>query len=108
MSPGSLVRLEGFGERYSGNYYVESVEHSVAQSFTTRLELRRNAVSRSGVTARRRSREQDEPLRGRVNDESPNDSTGWTETTDRDGNRVMRWSSSDNVCEMPPEWEMDW
>ena len=42
---GEVIRIVGVGERFSGNYYVDSVTHSYARDsgYTTSFQVRRNA-----------------------------------------------------------------
>jgi len=50
------IRLEGIGQRLSGNYLIKEIQHNIGQGYKCRLKLVRNAVSggrRSGqATAR--------------------------------------------------------
>jgi len=51
------IRLAGVGEKYSGNYYIHQATHNFSSGgYTTKLELRRNATSRSRGTGRTRRR----------------------------------------------------
>lgn len=46
MHAGSVVKIEGIGDRFSGSYYVTSVEHSFrpAKGYRTHFSARRNAT----------------------------------------------------------------
>ena len=54
----TTLRLEGVGEKYSGNYYIEEAVHTLNPgNYQTKCKLKRNATSRSrgGGRSRRRS-----------------------------------------------------
>jgi uncharacterized protein len=46
LRAGKVVKVEGLGERFSGNYYLTSVEHRFALSkgYRTSFSARRNAT----------------------------------------------------------------
>jgi hypothetical protein len=51
VKPGMMVRVEGAGELFSGNYVVEEVDHLVGndKGFRTKLSLIRNALGQTSV-----------------------------------------------------------
>jgi len=56
----NTIRLDGLGEKYSGNYYIAECVHSVsAGDYKTKCKLQRNATSRSRGGGRSRRRAQD-------------------------------------------------
>jgi phage protein D len=46
MRAGTVVKIEGIGDRFSGSYYVLSVEHSFRpkKGYRTYFSARRNAT----------------------------------------------------------------
>lgn len=49
MSADTTIRIEGIGQKYSGNYLIEELTHNVKGGYTCSLKCKRNAVSRSAA-----------------------------------------------------------
>jgi Bacteriophage probable baseplate hub protein len=49
MSADTTIRIEGIGEKYSGNYLINEMTHNVKGGYTCSLKCKRNAVSRSSA-----------------------------------------------------------
>ena len=45
----SVIRCEGFGEKLTGNYYVNEATHDVGNGFTIAIKLKRDSVSGSSA-----------------------------------------------------------
>lgn len=46
LKPGQLIKIEGIGQRFSGQYYVDAVSHRISSqhNFETHFKVRRNAI----------------------------------------------------------------
>lgn len=128
----NTIRVEGIGEKYSGNYYIEETTHSISPgNYTTKVKLNRNATSRSrgGGRSRRRSTDgstaaipagADLPFssefgtwdcQGNFNVEDPPASdVEQREETDADGVTRVRYDPRTGlgVSEPGVPWEEDW
>jgi phage protein D len=128
----NTLRVDGIGEKYSGNYYIEETTHSLAPGkYTTKVKLKRNATSRSrgGGRSRRRSTDggttavpagADLPFssefgtwdcQGNFNiEEPPSADTEALREYDADGTTRVRYSPRTGLGVSTPgdPWEEDW
>lgn len=128
----NTIRVEGMGEKYSGNYYIVEATHSLtAGKYTTKLKLDRNGTSRSRGGGRSRRRSQDGSTaavpvgadlpfssmfgsldcRGEFNlGEPPDSDVEQREETDNDGTSRVRYEprTGFGVSEPGAPWEEDW
>lgn len=129
----STIRLEGIGQRYSGNYYIKEAVHSVGSGgYTTKVKLDRNGTSRSGSSGRSRRRVvsqataslpagADLPFSGHFDiwdgqgelniDEPPQDEVVEISEVDSDGETRVRWQHRNGEplqSRASEPWEEDW
>jgi len=128
----TTIRLQGLGEKYSGNYYVDEAVHSLAPGqYRVKCKLKRNATSRSrgGGRSRRRSIDgsttsipagADLPFssefgtwdcRGNFNvDEPPDTDVSQVEEVDADGVTRVRYDPRTGLGVSRPAdpWDEDW
>lgn len=126
------IRVEGLGEKYSGNWYVEEAVHTVSSSgYQTKVKLQRNATSRTRGTARSRRRTVDQastsvpagsdlPFSSEFNTwdcwgdqntgDVPDVEVQQVAEQDRDGQTRMRFSPTTGHLESRPAepWEEEW
>ena len=63
LTADTTIRLEGLGEKLTGNYYVEEVSHNVSEGgYTTKAKVKRNARSRAASDRSRQSANRREAL----------------------------------------------
>lgn len=126
------IRVEGLGEKYSGNWYVAEAVHTVNGSgYRTKVKLQRNATSRSRGTGRSRRRVVDQasasmpsgtelPFTSEFNtwdcwgdvnnEETPNTDVEQVDELDNDGQTRARFHPTTGQPESRPAdpWEEDW
>lgn len=65
IQAGTTITVEGIGQKYSGNYYIEEAVHSVGTGgYQTKLTMNRNGTSRSRGTGRARQRTERQAVAG--------------------------------------------
>lgn len=128
----NTIRVEGLGEKYSGNWYVAEAVHTVSSSgYRTKVKLQRNATSRSRGTGRSRRRTVDQasasmpagadlPFTSEFNtwdcwgdvnnEETPDVDVRQVEEQDNDGQTRVRFHPTTGQPESRPAapWEEDW
>lgn len=132
-SADSPIRVLGMGQRFSGNWYIEEATHTVSPgTYTTKMKLSRNALSRSRGTGRSRRRTNNQATtnvpagadlpfssefgtwdsQGEYNLDGPPDFDVATVTdTDTDGNERVRYQARGGDLPQttrPDPWEEDW
>jgi phage protein D len=128
----NTIRIEGIGEKYSGNYYLEEAGHSVKPGiWAIKTKLKRNATSRSRGTGRSRRRTVDQGTRsapagadlpftstfgtwdcqGAPNTDAPPDSdVDQVEDVDAEGETRLRFEPRAGAprTDVYEPWEEDW
>lgn len=100
-----VVRIAGMAAKFNGNYYVDEAVHSIDSSgYTSKLKLKRDAVSRSGYRPRTAV-----DTEGQTNDAEPSD-TGVVATRHENATTgEIEWtyanSAGDPVSMTPQNWE---